>query len=995
MPRPRAATILAAALTLALAAGGPARARAEAAPPWARFQVPDSLLKTAVLASRADFENVWNALYLAELRAVSGSKNALVTEQAARLLDLERRVAVAERDTLGSHIGDEALVLRYRWTNAERDQRIAAAVAESLAVLAQGQQRLERAESQFRAALAIYHRLGERRREAWVTGSLGVVAYARGDIARADSIYRAALVLRRELGDPRLIGNTLNSLGITSQQLRRYPAAYDYFREARVVRAGLRDTSATTNTLNLLGVMAAQNGQPDSAAIWYEQALSLAVAAGDSGRVAEVLVNSGLLQAAGGDHAAAEAAFARARTIARARGDLRLQASVERAIADMRRRQGRFGEAAQGLQRAIAADERLGDLLTLAQDLITLGRIAVNARDPGLGRPPLERAVAIGDSLRNAALQAPALVHLATLVAIEGDDRGAERLGTRALSSAMAAGDSSLVHAAATILGELHADRGDWKGARVWYDRALGAGRRLPDEERAGDHTHVAMVAAHTGRPEEAERAYRAALDLAERAGLADAAWPATLGLGDLAGRRGDFAGALAYGRRAAGMIDTLRAAPGAEAPPIEVLDRRRVPFEALIHLLGTLDPAHPDSGYAAEAFQWAERARARAFLDRVPGGGEPGGRALTLAEARNLLGSDREALLEYSVGDSSTALWVVTRRAARLLMLPPRATLRARAAILRRGLGDPTGALRHSTLAAARELEQALIEPAAKDLSGVSRLVISADDALALIPFEALLAADAPAENALPDPTTYLVARYTVSYAPSATVLASLRAAEKVRTIVALGDPRFAADSGAAGSRPLPPLPQTAGEVAALRALAGSRRFVGLTGADATRARLLGLPELREAGILHLATHAVAREDEPGRSGLWLAGEGSGPGFLAVDDILAIPLRAEVVTLSACETGLGRLEGGEGVLGLTRAFLVAGARSVVVSLWSVEGQSTATFIEDFYRALLQRGQPREDALAAAKRALLAAEGTRSPYYWAPFVIAGEGGKLK
>jgi CHAT domain-containing protein len=175
----------------------------------------------------------------------------------------------------------------------------------------------------------------------------------------------------------------------------------------------------------------------------------------------------------------------------------------------------------------------------------------------------------------------------------------------------------------------------------------------------------------------------------------------------------------------------------------------------------------------------------------------------------------------------------------------------------------------------------------------------------------------------------------------------------------------------------------------------------VALTGADATRARLLALPELREAGLLHLATHGVANENEPGRSGLWLApdavpaGTAAVPGFLAVDDIMGLGLRSELVTLSACETGLGRLERGEGVLGLTRAFLVAGARSVVVSLWRVNDRSTALLMDGFYQGLLRRGLAREEALAEAKRTLLSASETRSPYYWAPFVMVGEGGKLR
>ena len=160
---------------------------------------------------------------------------------------------------------------------------------------------------------------------------------------------------------------------------------------------------------------------------------------------------------------------------------------------------------------------------------------------------------------------------------------------------------------------------------------------------------------------------------------------------------------------------------------------------------------------------------------------------------------------------------------------------------------------------------------------------------------------------------------------------------------------------------------------------------------------------ELPDAGVLHLATHGRADENDPARSGLWLAAASAAgqpdstaaPGFLSVDDILGLRLHAELVTLSACETGLGRLERGEGVMGLTRAFLVAGARNVVVSLWRVNDSSTALLMEGFYGAALDRGQTLEEALASSKRALLGAAETRSPYYWAPFILAGAGGKIR
>ncbi len=109
----------------------------------------------------------------------------------------------------------------------------------------------------------------------------------------------------------------------------------------------------------------------------------------------------------------------------------------------------------------------------------------------------------------------------------------------------------------------------------------------------------------------------------------------------------------------------------------------------------------------------------------------------------------------------------------------------------------------------------------------------------------------------------------------------------------------------------------------------------------------------------------------------------------------MGLKLTAGLVTLSACETGLGRLERGEGVIGFSRALLAAGARSVVVSLWSVNDRSTATLTRRFYSPLLTRNAPRAVALAEAKRALIANAATRSPFYSAPFVLIGSPGKLE
>jgi CHAT domain-containing protein len=340
--------------------------------------------------------------------------------------------------------------------------------------------------------------------------------------------------------------------------------------------------------------------------------------------------------------------------------------------------------------------------------------------------------------------------------------------------------------------------------------------------------------------------------------------------------------------------------------------------------------------------------------------------------------------------------LWVIRRSGWRFVHLPPRRVLAAQVQIFRRDLGDPASAGSAGTLALARALYMALIEPAEPMLKGVDRLVISASGTLALIPFEALLTRDPQDGRAARG--AYLAERYVVRYTPSATALSLERPGRSDGGIVAVGNPIFGvpADSlaGAAwasGPR-LAPLPNTARELASLEGLANGRALTVLSGSEASAERVRALPQLPGAGIVHLATHGDVNEAEPDRSGLWLAPDsaGSGPSRLEVADVLRMKLTADLVTLSACQTGLGKVERGEGVIGLQRAFLAAGARSVLVSLWSVNDQSTATLMETFYRRTLSRGEDRASALTAAKREMLASAATRSPFYWAPFVLVGD-----
>jgi CHAT domain-containing protein len=167
-------------------------------------------------------------------------------------------------------------------------------------------------------------------------------------------------------------------------------------------------------------------------------------------------------------------------------------------------------------------------------------------------------------------------------------------------------------------------------------------------------------------------------------------------------------------------------------------------------------------------------------------------------------------------------------------------------------------------------------------------------------------------------------------------------------------------------------------------------RRATTLTGTEATEEAVKEAAP--RASSLHFATHGLLDEREPLLSGIALAQDDdpAEDGILQTYEVLRLDLAADLVVLSACNTGLGRVVGGEGVLGLTRAFLHAGARSLVISLWEVSDRSTPELMDDFYRARFKERLPTDRALRAAKLAAIA-RGV-SPREWAGFCLVGEAG---
>ncbi|MFZ0063200.1 MAG: CHAT domain-containing tetratricopeptide repeat protein [Pyrinomonadaceae bacterium] len=431
------------------------------------------------------------------------------------------------------------------------------------------------------------------------------------------------------------------------------------------------------------------------------------------------------------------------------------------------------------------------------------------------------------------------------------------------------------------------------------------------------------------------------------------------------------------------------------------------------------------------------------------------GSQPLSLAEVQQQVLDDKTVLLEYSLGTEASYLWTADSQSLRLYKLPPRLTLDNLAADLRAQLipsrlqrrivgidvADPSRGLgvvsasedSAGFVAAANAVYKAAVEPAST-MIGEKRLLIVADGGLNYIPFEALVKSPASADySSLP----YLIKSNEIVYAPSASVIGAIRvqgAKPSGRAMLIVADPVFNSNDArarTAGTSTTAAETRGLGIESALTDVAGQGAV-----ASAETAKMQGLPLARLTGtrteaeqivkfartaggqpdlwldleasednlqtrdvtkyrVVHIATHGLLNAERPQFTGLVLSlvGNRSGDGFLRTDEVFNMRLGSPLVMLSACETGLGKEKRGEGVIGLTRAFMYAGAPTVGVSLWSVADKSTADLMTDFYKRLLATGGESTSPTAAmrgAQLSLIAGKKYSAPFYWAPFVLVGE-----
>jgi CHAT domain-containing protein len=900
----------------------------------------------------------------------------------------------------------------------------------------------------WRGTLARARAMNDSVREGRILTWLGLTAYRRGDYRLARSLGERALALERRLDQPADLARSYNALGLLAWNEGRLDAALDLFRRASAAASAGRDEAMLAKTANNLALVQTELGNFAQARAGFVIARKAGARIRDPRIEGGALANLGMLEVQLGDPGAAIKHLSRARALYRivgfeigeqnALGQLGTAydalgepghafAALDSAL-QLSRKQGLRQEEASNLELIAGLYRQAGDLRRALRLYTEANRLngelgleverGTNLRSAAeiqltLGRPDLaqsdaEAALGIHRATGARLQELRDLLLLADLASREKDDaaaasrlRAAERiaaaLGARTARVEVALARATIADRAGNPAGvlaslrEAEADlaRGgygtEWQAAAL-RARAFGRLSLLDSAVSSG----LSAVAAVERVREGFGSGYLRGAYVSDKSAPYDELVDVLLRLG-----RSDEALEVADAGRSRALLEHLAATgegTASSGTTVSALSEGEALLRQIDTLVSRLDALEEtpktqrDSSGTAQirklAAQLAEtRGTYEALLVRTAerdagGAALLGGRRADAAEIRRAL-RPGEALLEYHVAAERVVVFVVTGAGVRNLSVEvSRPDLIRRARLARELLGRrDAGSAPDDLLTALHEILVAPLEQAGL-LQGTRRLVVVPHSALAYLPFAALRRGASG---------RYLVEDYSVLQLPTAASLPALRSASI---------PEGRSATRALALAPFPAaLPGSRREARAFRRVMGKAE--SLEGNRATEHRLRSA--LASDAAVHVATHGVMNPRNPMFSRLELARGNGTPGDdgrLEVHELLGLRIRAPIVFLSGCETGVGgawstEFERGEDYATLAQAFLYAGAGSVVATLWRIGDEGAAAFAQRFYTELGTM-EPAE-ALARAQRAMLRDRRYASPYYWAAYLVSGDG----
>jgi CHAT domain-containing protein/Tfp pilus assembly protein PilF len=813
-----------------------------------------------------------------------------------------------------------------------------------------------------------------------------------GDTPGALETQKRALEMFRGIGRTDREGRVLNRLGDLSRKLGDVAEAERYFEQALPLSRAAEDAEAIADILNNSALLLLSLGRYDEAIERLQAAIPLAQEIDSANVEAALSVNLGTAYYALGDFERSVEHFRRATEVA---GRMKAPRRVGRAQHGLARAffaRGDRQTAEQTIQGAIRLLEQADDKVYIAEALGSYGEMRLAAGDALQAVDLFARAQPMLHDARHRS-EASVLAGWAEANLARGDIDGALARSELALQYARQFASPSLEAAALAVRARALEARGSLADAA----EAIGSAVRVVENTRGT----LQRTDLRTSYLATVHGYYDLYVDLLQRQGrtadafeVSERSRARTLleGLAQSAGKieKGIDPGVLARRRGLQSQIEAKEnyraqlALQAGKGPQAEAAARD---VAALKQRLAGIEEQIRASSPDYWALQSAQPIDARRVQE-------------------TLLDADT-ALVEYHVGRERSYAWVVDRSSITAYTLPAAAAIEGLARRYHEAVSRDPGTLAAAARAKraadvqslGKRLAAAVWVPVAPRVSG-KRVLVVADGALQYVPFAALSPAGTP-----------LLARQEIVYLPSVSVLEPLRRAGRrvpatgvsaavfADPVFSRNDSRFgAARDAAADAR------SRAADGGSYGRLRFSRREAEAIAAispgvfqaldfSASKSSVLAR-DLRRYRIIHFATHGALNTQRPELSGLVLSlvDRGGKPqdGFLRLHEIYNLDLDADLVVLSACRTALGKDVHGEGLIGLTRGFLYAGASRVVSSVWNVDDRASAELMKRFYEAMLVRKQPPAAALRAAQLSLLNDPRWADPHYWAAFGLFGE-----
>lgn len=870
----------------------------------------------------------------------------------------------------------------------------------------------QQAVAKYEEALALWRELANREWEAETLFRIGQVRqYQLEDRDGALAAAQEALPLLQALNKRILEGIVLNRLGELELRNGRISEAIELHLRAAAIFHDLVQPGAEAGALNNLGSAYDAAGESQKGLDTYRMGLDLARTADRWPEeeasalrgIGEILLSQGKLQLA-------LDSLRQSLEIYRSLGDLTQVANALGRMAAIDQRLGRLSDALSKLQEALTLQQQSGDKDGEVMTLNSLGTLHLLRDETARAGEVYAGALTLAQSTGKPLSEAFSILNLGRQRFYAGQHREAVRLHDEAAALFQAIGfrrgEVSTLYGSARALHAL----GNFAAARQRLEQVVNGVEMLRAEAENRD-----LRSSYFATKQHYFELY---IDILMHLHAQDP----SAGFGTQALTMNER-------RRARGLLETLaepQAAIQSDADP-DLLAQRRKLQQRINAAEAGLQRAR-GAGSEADIAVIEEKQRAR-LLElanveaRIRGGSsEPAQlHPLTLPDMQKLVGP-WSLLLVYSLGDERSWLWSLSGDGQlKSYPLPSRQKLEEAAKKVRSSWGRQGGERKGTPWAA--QLSREILGPVAAEL-GEKRLLIVADGALEALPFAALPDPRNLAENPDADEAVRpLVVRHEIVHLPSVSSLAALRRGRQraapqtwfgilADPVFTPDDPRVQKKAAALGDHRPPSNPDLARaaedfSIESFDRLPFTRveaesiaqffpKHARRVALDFEASRdLVESQELKRYRILHFATHGLLNSKHPELSGLVLSlvdpqGNPRDDGFLLAHEISSLDLRAHLVVLSACQTGLGDEVRGEGLASLTRSFMQAGVPKVVVSLWNVNDRATAELMNRFYRALIEKGLPPSSALRCAQLSMRRKPEWSSPYFWAPFTFHGD-----